>query len=127
LREHLLRLAAIRKLQRDEGLELRAIRRRLDAMSQAELEQAACVFLPELMAGADGSAKENESQVAAPELAGAGTMWQRLTLLPGLELHVSSDASPHVRRTALELEMQFGALRASGSGAPETEPHAVGR
>jgi DNA-binding transcriptional MerR regulator len=57
---HLLRMAAIRHLQRDKGLSLPSIRRHLESVDAAELERLAVAFLPELGAPAA------EAVVAAP-------------------------------------------------------------
>ena len=86
--EHLLRLRAIAALQK-EGLELAEIARRLAAMSRTEVE----AYL----------APPAAPSLAASALAAhASGRWDRVPLLPGMELHVRDDASPAVRRLAQE-------------------------
>ena len=53
--------------------------------------------------------------VAEPTPTPATPLWQRIELIPGLELHVVSPASEFVRRTADEVIARY---RAAGLGAP---------
>ncbi|HEY2405354.1 MAG TPA: helix-turn-helix domain-containing protein [Polyangiaceae bacterium] len=111
VREHLVRLAAIRKLQND-GIELRSIRGRLETLSYPELEALAATLLPELAqeGGSHPQPPASDAPNDAPlERAATQSTWQRIALLPGLELHVSSDASPHAARAAGDLAAQFRA------------------
>jgi DNA-binding transcriptional MerR regulator len=83
--EHLLRLRAIQRLRAEERLRLRAIRVRLAKLSAA----GAGAALPPSEVG---------------DLVGA--LWERIPLLPGLELHLRRDAAPLVRRFAAEMRAQ---------------------
>jgi DNA-binding transcriptional MerR regulator len=112
-RGHLLRLQVIKKLQ--EGhLPLDEIQAKIGAASEKELER--------ILASADGSAppkgaassnrggrnpapEEPPSKEAASE---ARERWERIHLMPGLELHVRSDAAADARRAALEIQSQYG-------------------
>jgi DNA-binding transcriptional MerR regulator len=112
-RGHLLRLQVIKKLQ--EGhLPLDEIQAKIGAASEKELERML----------ADGSAPpppknathrggpyrnpapgEPPSKEAASE---ARERWERIHLMPGLELHVRSDAGADAKRAALEIQSQYG-------------------
>jgi len=122
LREHLLRLAAIRELQRTERLALPALRRRLAALPGGALEQLAEAFLREQ--GPASTASVAQPHIAAPAPAPTGSVaarWQRFTLLPGLELHLSADAGPRALRIANELAAPFvepASASAAQAGTP---------
>jgi hypothetical protein len=112
VREHLIRLAAVRQLQRTERLGMLALRRRLAVLSEAAIEQLAEAFLREHPAGATASPAlpEAATPVSAPAPAPSATVavrWQRLTLLPGLELHLSGEATPDTMRIANEIASPF--------------------
>jgi DNA-binding transcriptional MerR regulator len=94
-REHLLRIFAIQKLQREEHIDLDEIRMRLAAMSPADLEK----YAPP--APATHVAGPGLTPPAAPTY--ASESWERVALLPGLELCVRADASPLVRRLVQEI------------------------
>jgi hypothetical protein len=123
---HLLRMAAIRALQRDKRMSLPIIRRHLQRVEAAELERLAAEFLPELAACA-ASAAPTVVAVAEPPAALAGPIapvvpsvndtWQRLVLLPGLEIHLHSSASAEVRVLAQRVVEQLAkAELTSGAG-----------
>jgi DNA-binding transcriptional MerR regulator len=100
-RQHLVCLAAIRWLQRERGMSLPAIRDYLRTAKQEDLECVAAAVLPEL-AAAGVSRDGVEGAVAAPS-SGVTTVsdtWQRLTILPGLEVHLHSTASAEVQGLA---------------------------
>lgn len=114
--EHLLRLRALKRLQQAH-LPLEAIQARLDAASEAELERIASagvveLELPPLPEPAPRPRRGHGPRPAAPER----ERWERVALLPGLELHVSDAASPEVRRIAEQLMTQI-ASRPPRSGA----------
>jgi DNA-binding transcriptional MerR regulator len=94
VREHLIHLAAIRHLQRDRRYSLAAIRQHLAPLSAVELEGLAAVVLPEFA----------EPPAAAPPAVtpaqSASDAWHRLTLVPGLEIHLHAAASSEVRALA---------------------------
>jgi len=95
-REHFLRLLAIRKFRREDRMGLEAIRRRLDSLDPAALEQ----FAPPAPAVAQTA---TAGLVAPPAATYKRESWERLALLPGLELLVRADASPLVRRLVQEI------------------------
>ncbi len=121
-RPHLLRVVAIQKLKRDGNLTLDAIRRRLGAMSADELERyatsglvagplatalgvvvhetAAMAVSPEAEPPPVAPTEESATRPVALE------SWNRVTLLPGLELLVKADASPLVRRLVEQIHQQ---------------------
>ncbi len=100
-REQLLRLIAIRRFREKEQLDLATIKRRLGAMTTAELEAFATAELPPgPLTDALGLATESTATAAPLDRADGitGEPWERIGLLPGLELMVKADASPLVRR-----------------------------
>lgn len=103
--EHLLRLAALRCLQRDKRLSLPIIRRHLEQVDRAELERLAVAFMPELapapLPTAEPAAEASTTQ--APPVGNVHDSWQRILLLPGLELHLHCAASSDVRSLAREI------------------------
>ncbi len=104
----LLRLQAIPLLRKRERLRLPMVKRRLDAMSDAEIE--ALVAPPRPPA-------EEASGLATPPY--PCVRWDYIELLPGLELRVRSNAGAVLRRLALEIHAQYAA-RASAE-AEESE------
>jgi DNA-binding transcriptional MerR regulator len=114
-RGHLLRLQAIKKLQ-EARLPLDEIQARIGAASARELEK--------ILASSEGSAASPQ-KVAAPrggpyrcpgaDEPEANERWDRIHLMPGLELHVRSDAGPEARRAALEIQSQYGQGSLKGS------------
>jgi DNA-binding transcriptional MerR regulator len=90
LREHLVHLAAIRTLQRDRRYSLAAIRRHLASLTAADLEQLASPLLLDLAPVAPAAAP-------APSVTDT---WHRLTILPGLEIHLHTAASAEVQALA---------------------------
>jgi DNA-binding transcriptional MerR regulator len=108
--EHLIRLHAIRRLQ-ERFLPLDAI--------QGELDQRS---LSELQALADGReeadpvsrlvSSESRQMPALPPEDKDGEQWQRWVLVPGLELHLSAQASPATRRFAHDLLRELARRRA---------------
>jgi len=86
-REHFLRLLAIRKFRREDRMGLEAIRRRLDSLDPAALEQ----FAPPAPAVAQTA---TAGLVAPPAATYKRESWERLALLPGLELLVPSGREP---------------------------------
>jgi DNA-binding transcriptional MerR regulator len=100
LREHLLVVLAVRRLQSTENLTLGAIRGRLEALQPVELEAFATEHLsPGPTATALGiqfaqppATSEPSAAISAPGTA----RWTHIELALGLELHVRHDASPAV-------------------------------
>lgn len=100
-RNHLLRLLAIRRLKYTENLKLAAIKTRLDGMSGAELDAYASTNLPNPAAAqALGITSPTAEPTPAAGSGMTGDNWQRVAILPGLELHVKVGASPLVHRLA---------------------------
>lgn len=90
-REHLVRLRAIRTLQ-ERHLPLDAIQSVLDSTSVAQLEKLGDATVeiqaPHTIVPSAPVARTNEST------------WRRIGLAPGLELHLSNEASERVRALA---------------------------
>ncbi|HEX3773170.1 MAG TPA: MerR family transcriptional regulator [Polyangiaceae bacterium] len=93
LREHLIHLAAIRALQRDQRLSLSAIRKQLESLSIEERERLAGILLPEL-------APPSSPSAAAPSAPAVNDVWYRLAIVPGLEIHCHAATSPEVQALA---------------------------
>lgn len=91
-RDHLARLRAIQQL-RAQGLLLDAIRARLDA-PPPELPQAPVRSPPKYPA----------------------ERWERIVLVPGVELHVNAAGGPMLRRMAEEIFAHYGPARAEEEG-----------
>jgi DNA-binding transcriptional MerR regulator len=105
---HLLRLKVVKKLQR-EHLPLEVIASRLAGASLDELER--------MLALADDATVVVSHRAPEPFAAvrRTATSWERIELLPGLELHVRADAPALARRLAPEITSHYGAR------APEKE------
>ncbi len=104
--QHLVKLRAIRAL-RQKGMLLKDIQTRLRSASTEELvaiggasPAAAGTGTAEAGATASGTAEET----AARSL---GQRWQRIELLPGMELHVRADAGPLLARLAQEIHARY--------------------
>ncbi len=93
--EHLVRLAAIRYLLRDHRRTLTQIRLLLASKSPAELERMAAQVLPELAATAPRAVPgASTAPTAHAALATWNTStWQRVTALPGVEVHLQDGAT----------------------------------
>lgn len=106
--EHLVRLRAVRRL-RAERLNVAQIRARLAKLSSAELAQLGAPGAGE--GGSPGA--RGVSSTGAPHTGSATShfpgaeRWERIALLPGLELHFRSDAGPLVLRTADEIRSRY--------------------
>jgi DNA-binding transcriptional MerR regulator len=100
LREHLLVVLAVQRLQFTENLTLEAIRGRLEALQPAELEAFATEHLspgPTATALGIQFAQPPATSEASTPIAAPGTArWTHIELALGLELHVRHDASPAV-------------------------------
>lgn len=93
-REHLVRLKAIRRLQ-ERHLPLDEIQAVLDSKSVEQLE---------LLAESTVEMAPSLAIVpSAPDLEFSESAWRRISLAPGLELHVSDDASEEIRALAKTL------------------------
>lgn len=93
-REHRLRILAIQKMRR-EGLRMAAIKPRLTKMSLAEVES----FLAPPAAA---------PRPPPPEPTYVAERWERIVLVPGLEVHVNGAGGPILRRMAQEIVGYFG-------------------
>jgi DNA-binding transcriptional MerR regulator len=102
LREHRLRILSIQKL-REEGLKLPQIRRQLAAMSLGEMEALLAPPPPAVRA-------------PPPEPTYAAERWERIVLVPGLELFVSGSGGPILRRMAQQIVDHFGSARPGAAG-----------
>jgi DNA-binding transcriptional MerR regulator len=107
-REHLVCLAAIRGLQRERRMSLPAIRQYLRDTNRDEVERVAASFLPELAppGGSDGAAAV-AAAVPNSSVAAVTDTWHRLTISPGLEIHLHSTASAQVQALARGLVEQL--------------------
>jgi DNA-binding transcriptional MerR regulator len=119
--EHLVRLQVIRRLRKMERMNLQAIGKRLAGLSAAELR----ALLPvEPAAGGDGKGAAG-AEAAAGGATGKGAAapypserWERVVLLPGLELLVRADGGPILQRLAREIHLHYGAAASSAAAAP---------
>jgi DNA-binding transcriptional MerR regulator len=115
-RGHLLRLQVIKKLQQSH-MPLEEIQARITAASAAELER----MLSQTQSRAGASAEpaprggpyrapgaRDPLPVHIPSAAGQPERWERIHVMPGLEVHVRSDAGPEARRAAREIQSQYG-------------------
>jgi DNA-binding transcriptional MerR regulator len=111
-REHLACLAAIRGLQRERRMSLPAIRQYLRDTNREEVERVAAGFLPEL-APAGGSRDGAAGVAAAVPNSGVAAVtdtWHRLTISPGLEIHLHLTASAEVQALARGLVERLRAI-----------------
>jgi DNA-binding transcriptional MerR regulator len=131
-RGHLLRLLAIRYLQLEGPTDFLSIRRQLDTWAPADLEAWVLkrTVRPDVLAALRGSAatsaRASEAAASLPPprtpfsaeplalpgaaptaTAFAAQAWQRVELLPGLELQLRGDAGPLARRMAERLYAAF--------------------
>ena len=104
----LLRLQAIPLLRKRDHLRLPMVARRLNAMTDAEIE--ALVAPPRPPA--------SSSPGAAPPPYPC-VRWDYVELLPGLELRVRSNAGPVLRRLAQEIHAQYAAAALEEVGSPD--------
>jgi DNA-binding transcriptional MerR regulator len=95
--EQLVRLRAITALRRRDRLRLDGVKLQLQVMSAAEIEALVAPPAPAPPAPSSGA-----GQMAC-------VRWDHVELLPGLELHVRSDAGPLLRRLAQEIHAQYAA------------------
>lgn len=96
-REQVVRLQVIAVLRRRDRLSLPKIKRRIAALSLAELE----ALLPK-------PAPPPAAPVVVQPLAPSSTRWERVVLVAGLELTVHADAGPLVQRLAREIVANYG-------------------
>jgi DNA-binding transcriptional MerR regulator len=129
-RRELLRLLGIQRM-RAEHASLSKIKHTLQPLSDQELEgwlrtgplsaEAAAALGPATQAASAASLALAEGARARPDAANAGlgmdsSTWQRVCLLPGLELMIAANASPAVMRAAQSICDEY--LARSGS-SPE--------
>lgn len=109
--EHVLRLRAVRHF-RAQRLTVAQIRDRLARLSPAELARLGA---PPSPPGASPPATLGPGTSRTTPAAGAADAarswcaerWERVALLPGLELHVRADAGPLIRRLAEEIQSRY--------------------
>jgi DNA-binding transcriptional MerR regulator len=94
----LLRLQAIPILRKRDRLRLPMVKRRLNAMSDTEVEALVTPPGPPASTSAGGTAPPYPC-----------VRWDYIELLPGLELRVRSNAGPVLRRLAREIHTQYAA------------------
>ena len=102
----LLRLQAIPILRKRDRLRLPMVKRRLNAMSDAEVEALVTPPKPSVSSSAG----------TAPPLYPC-VRWDYIELLPGLELRVRSNSGAVLRRLAQEIHAQYGAAAQDDAGA----------
>ena len=105
--QHLVKLRAIRAL-RQKGMFLKDIQTRLRSASMEELAaiggEAPASTEPGAAATGEATASGATEEAAARSL---GQRWQRIELLPGMELHVRADAGPLLARLAQEIHARY--------------------
>lgn len=121
-REHLVRIVAIKKLQREEKLSLAHVKRRLRTLTPEQIEELGGGELANgdaaKYSGAAGAPTVATGAVASGPTSSTMTTWERLEILPGIELLVRSNVSAHARRVVREIEAQFlEADRQASAGA----------
>jgi DNA-binding transcriptional MerR regulator len=114
-RRELLRVLGIARLRAETGANLAEIKRKLDGLGDRDLEAwlrtqplpleaAAALGFPISRAHSEPSAHAPDAAVSTLKgqagVAQTGSTWQRVCLLPGLELMLAADASPAVMRAA---------------------------
>jgi DNA-binding transcriptional MerR regulator len=108
-REHLVRLAALRFLQRERRLRLPVIREYLKSVGPLEVARLATAFLPELAPPAPPEPRSTTAAEVVNVVADVPAVeapvevsdtWQRVTIAPGLEVHVHSTASVELKALA---------------------------
>jgi DNA-binding transcriptional MerR regulator len=129
--DHLIRLKAIRRLRTVERLQLDAIRKRLATSSIEEiraLTEAPSVERPGVptvaVPPADGSVPATQAnpdlsavvirEATRGQVGSGGQVWERIELLPGLELHVKRESGALVQRLAREIREQYGLESSAG-------------
>jgi len=115
-RRELLRLLALMRMRRETKLHLAEIRRKLDAVSESELEAWLRTSpLPPAARAALGIVEEPKAS-SAPEAAPDSGLerwksqletFQRIQLLPGLELLVHSNPSPAAQHAAHKICSEY--------------------
>jgi DNA-binding transcriptional MerR regulator len=113
-REHLVALAAIRALQQQTSMPLPVIRQYLKTVAPEEITRLAGTFLPALAPLAPPTtpavvAPPTEAPVESPKETAQLDTWQRLAVLPGLEVHVHSAVSAELKALARELSERMRA------------------
>ena len=114
-RRALLRLLATLRLRAESRFGLAEIKRRLDALGDNELEAwLQSGPLPPTAAAALGVGAAAPAAVSGNAVAtqptalrASSTTWQRIVLLPGLELMIDAQASPVVRRAAQSICAEY--------------------
>ena len=112
-REHLVRLLAIKRLQAAH-LPLDAIEARLASANLDELERIASgtVVSVELPPPRDPPVRPRRGHYYFPPPgpvpeAPRAERWERVELVPGLEVHLRSDAGPEAQRIAREIRSRY--------------------
>ncbi len=100
---HLVRLRAIRSLL-SRGYGLDQIRKRLDSMTPEDLARLGAPPLPP-----SAEPPTTASSPAVTPFLQSAEPWERIELVPGLELHARSNAGPLVRRLAEEIAARYSA------------------
>jgi DNA-binding transcriptional MerR regulator len=133
--EHLLRLRAIRRLK-EAYLPLDEIRRRLSGASLAELQRlaeepivppssSALEYVTSLLSGpsprAERAAAAPAPPAASPPATSADSVWRRVVLAPGVELHYQPTGDPD-RDAAVARLIAEGARLLSAPEPPGDAP-----
>jgi DNA-binding transcriptional MerR regulator len=136
-RDYLVRILALRYWRTDGSKTLAELRRRLDSVSLAEMQTwvmshplpaETAAALRNDNVGAHGTSGEHSARAAQAEASAdalespdaalqlPAESWRHWTLMPGLELHLASDAAPITRQLAARLCRAFTSLV-----SPQTE------
>jgi DNA-binding transcriptional MerR regulator len=102
---HLIRIRAIRRLLHEYRMSFNAVRAELRKRSDADLAALLNPPQPAATATPAAGASASANPAGGPWL--AAERWERVALLPGLELSLRADASPAVRRMAAEIATQY--------------------
>lgn len=121
--EQLGRLLAIKHLRDTEQLKLAHIKKRLNAMSPAEIEAMIAPPAPTPPPPAPPPLLPPALPAPLVERALPGAVrWEHIELLPGLELRLRADAGHVLRRLALEIHARYAATASLEEARALEEP-----
>ncbi len=127
-RSYLLRLLGIRLLKADGLSSLGAIHKQLQAMGDREIERfvmsrqlspKVAAALGQAPTAAGPSETTARPRPTAPTSSHRAETWQRLQLMPGLELLLRADATSHVQLVAAHLQAEVERLVRGALEAPK--------
>ncbi|HVY48379.1 MAG TPA: helix-turn-helix domain-containing protein [Minicystis sp.] len=124
---HLLRLRIVKRLQQ-EHVPLDEIAARLAGAGIDQLERLLSDAHSTHRVSSHAGSPYRQAPIVAPAAGpvpappGRAEAWERVELLPGVELHVRADASPLARRVAREILSSYGPGPARARAADAADP-----